>query len=86
MERDVHLLVLYLRYATAAPALVGHVRTAIGIDMTRTLSCFLGESRFNLSHVDSRVRVYRRKGERFALVCVRQHDRFSSGVLWFGAG
>ena len=47
---------------------------------------FSDESRFNLSHADGRVRVYRRKGERFAPVCVRQHDRFGGGgvMVWGG--
>jgi hypothetical protein len=46
------------------------VRTVTGGDVTGTLSCC-----YNLSHADSRVRIYRQKGERFAPVCVRQHDR-----------
>jgi len=47
---------------------------------------FSDESRYNLSHADGRARVYRRQGERFAPVCVRQHDRFGGGgvMVWGG--
>ncbi len=47
---------------------------------------FSDESRYNLSHVDGRHRVYRRKGERFADACVRQRDRFGGGgiMVWGG--
>ncbi len=40
---------------------------------------FSDESRFNLSHADGRHRVYRRKDERYAQVCVRESDRFGVG-------
>jgi len=42
------------------------------------------KSRYNLSHADGRARVYRRQGERFAPVCVRQYDRFGGGdvMVW----
>jgi hypothetical protein len=47
---------------------------------------FSDESRYNLSHADGRVRIYRQKGERFAPVCVRQHGRFRGGsvIVWGG--
>lgn len=47
---------------------------------------FSDESRYNLSHADGRVRVYRRKGERFAEACVRERDRFGGGgvMVWGG--
>lgn len=47
---------------------------------------FTDESRFNLSHGDGRVRVYRRRGERFADACVLQRNRFGGGsvMIWGG--
>lgn len=47
---------------------------------------FTDESRFNLSHHDGRVRVYRRRGERFADACVLQRNRFGGGsvMVWGG--
>ena len=47
---------------------------------------FSDESRFNLSTADGRKRVYRRQGERFASVCIREHDRFGGGgvMVWGG--
>ena len=44
------------------------------------------ECRFNLSHVDGRGRVYRRKRERFADACVIERDCFGGGSLlvWCG--
>jgi len=61
------------------PVLDGHVRTVTGGDMTGIP--FSDESLYNFSHADGRARVYRRQGERFAPVCVRQHDRFSGGCV-----
>ena len=43
--------------------------------------CFSDESRFNLKFNDGRIRVYRRQGERFADVNVREHDRFGGGSV-----
>ena len=37
---------------------------------------FSDESRFNLSHHDCRIRVFRRRGERFADNCLIERDRF----------
>ena len=47
---------------------------------------FSDESRFNLSTCDGRVRVFRRKGERFAPNCLSQRDRFGGGsvMVWGG--
>lgn len=49
---------------------------------------FTDESRFNLSHADGRVRVYRRRGERFADACVLQRNRFGGGsvMVWVNYG
>lgn len=47
---------------------------------------FSDESRFMLQHRDGRVRVYRRKNERFANNCVIEVDRFGGGsVMMWGA-
>ena len=47
---------------------------------------FTDESRFCLSHGDGRVRVWRRRGERFADACVIQQDRWGGGsvMVWGG--
>ena len=49
---------------------------------------FSDECRFNLSHAGGRERVYRRRGERFADVCVIERDRFGAGsisvLVWDG--
>ena len=47
---------------------------------------FSDESRFRVSHADGRVRVYRRRNERFAQCCVRERDRFGGGsvMVWGG--
>ena len=45
---------------------------------------FSDESRFNLSHYDGRIRVFRRRGERFADNCLIESDRFGGGsvMVW----
>lgn len=47
---------------------------------------FSDQSRLNLSHADGRLRVFRRKGERFSDACVIEGDRFGGcGVMvWCG--
>ena len=47
---------------------------------------FTDESRFSIQFNDGRVRVYRRPGERFADVNVRQRHRFGGGSVmgWGG--
>ena len=47
---------------------------------------FSYESRFNISHHNGRIRVFRRKGERFADNCLIQRDRFGGGsvMVWGG--
>lgn len=42
---------------------------------------FSDESRFRLRFADGRERVYRRRGERHAQVCVREVDRFGGGSM-----
>ena len=46
---------------------------------------FSDESRFNLSIADGRVRVYRRRHERYANNCVQEYDRFGGGGVMVGA-
>ena len=45
---------------------------------------FSDESSFNLSHDDGRIRVFRRRGERFADNCLIERDRFGGGsvMVW----
>ena len=47
---------------------------------------FSDESRFNLSHHDGRIPVFRRRGERFADNCRIERDRFGGGsvMVWGG--
>ena len=47
---------------------------------------FSDESRFNLSHHDGRIQVFRRGGERFADNCLIERDRFGGGsvMIWGG--
>ena len=47
---------------------------------------FSDESRFNLSHHDGGIRIFRRRGERFADNCLIQMDRFGCGsvMIWGG--
>lgn len=47
---------------------------------------FTDESRFTVSFADGRVRVYRRRHERFAQCCVQERDRFGGGSLMVWAG
>ena len=54
------------------------------VDLNNVL--FSDEARFNLSHADGRIRVYRRTGERYVSCCVIQRDRFGGGsvMVWGG--
>ena len=47
---------------------------------------FSDESRFNLSHHDGGIRVFRRRGKRFADNCLTERDRFGGGsvMVWGG--
>ena len=47
---------------------------------------FSDESRFRLMHADGRIRVYRRRGERYADACVNQVDGHNRGsvMIWGG--
>ena len=47
---------------------------------------FSDESWFNLSHHDGRIRVFRRRGKRFAGNCLIERDRFGGGrvMVWGG--
>ena len=47
---------------------------------------FTDESRFNLSFAGGRIRVFRRRGERFADNCLLERDRFGGGsvMVWGG--
>ena len=42
---------------------------------------FSDESRFNLSHHDGRIRVFRRRGERFANNCLIERDQCGGGIV-----
>ena len=47
---------------------------------------FTDESRFCVDFTDRRARVWRMPNERFAPVCVAEHDRFGGGSVMVGAG
>ena len=42
------------------------------------------ESRFTLNFLDGRNHVHRLRGERFALYCLQEHDRYGGGSVWYG--
>ena len=58
----------------------------VGGDSSGLGVLFSDESRFNLSHHDGRIRVFRRRGERFADNCLIERDRFGGGsvMVWGG--
>ena len=45
---------------------------------------FSNESRFNLSHHDGRIRVFRRRGERLLIIVSLRGTDLDVGVLWYG--
>ena len=45
---------------------------------------FTDESRFCVDFTDRRARVWRMPNERFAPVCVAEHNRFGGAQSWFG--
>ena len=45
---------------------------------------FTDESRFCVDFTDRRARVWRMPNERFAPVCVAEHDRLAGAQSWFG--
>ena len=47
---------------------------------------FSDESKFNLSHHNGRIQVFRRRGKRFADNCLIERDRFGGGsvMVWGG--
>ena len=47
---------------------------------------FSDESRFNLSHHGGRIRVFRRRGERFADNCLIERDRYGDGSVMVSGG
>ena len=47
---------------------------------------FTDESRFCVDFTDRRARVWRMPNERFAPVCVAEHDRFGGGLVMVWAG
>ena len=47
---------------------------------------FTDESRFNLSFADGRIRVFRRRGERFADKCLLERGRFGGGSVMVRGG
>jgi hypothetical protein len=47
---------------------------------------FTDESRFNLRRSDGRSRVYRRTGERYSDVCVRERGQYGGGSVMVWAG
>ena len=47
---------------------------------------FTDETRFNLERSDGRVRVYRRKGERYRNACILEKNRFGGGSVMIWAG
>ena len=72
-----------LQHVIGLPLCSWHNGISVGGDsMGRAL--FSDESRFNLSHHDGGIRVFRRRGERFADNCLIERDRFGGGsvLVW----
>ena len=72
-----------LQHVIGLPVCSGHNGISVGGDSS---VLFSDESRFNLSHHDGRIRVFRRRGERFADNCLIERDRFEGGsvMVWGG--
>ena len=68
-----------LQHVIELPVCSGHNGISAG---ARVL--FSDESRFNLGHHDGGIRVFRRRGERFADKCLIERDRFGGGsvMVW----
>ena len=64
----------------------GPIDTSTGQGKTGGRFFFSDESRFALSSSDGRIRVYRRRNERYADCCVLQQDRFGGGSVMVWAG
>ena len=64
----------------------GHNGISVGGDSTGLRFYFFDEFRFNLSHHDVRIRVFRRRGERFADNCLIERDRFGGGSVMVSGG
>lgn len=47
---------------------------------------FTDETRFNLRRSDGRLRVYRRRGERYSAPCVKEKGQFGGGPVMIWAG
>ena len=73
-----------LQHVIGLPVCNGHNGISVGGD--RSGLGFYDESRFNLSHHDGRIRVFRRRWERFVYNSLIERDRFGGGsvMVWGG--
>ena len=74
-----------LQHVIGLPVCVGTTAFPLGRQQCARV-LFSDESRFNLSHYDGRIQVFRRRGERFADYCLIERDRFGGGsvIVWSG--
>ena len=68
-----------LQHVIGLPVCSGHNSISVGGDSSGALVLFSEGSRFNLSHHDGRIRVFKRIGERFADNCLIERDQFRGG-------
>ena len=75
-----------LQHVIGLPVCCGHNGISVGGRQQWTRVLFSDESRFNLTHHDGGIRVFRRRGERFADNCLIERDRFGDGsvTVWSG--
>ena len=68
------------------PVCSGHNCISVGGRQQWARALFSDESRFNLSHHVGRIRVFRRRWERFADNCLIERDQFGGGsiMVWGG--
>ena len=75
-----------LQHVIGLPICSGQNGISVGGDSSWARVLLSDESRFNLSHHDARIRVFRRRGGRFADNCLIERDRFGGGsvMVWGG--
>ena len=75
-----------LQHVIGLPVCSGHNGILVGGRQQWAKVLFSDESRFNLSHHDGGIRVFRRRGKHFADNCLTERGRFGGGsvMVWGG--
>ena len=75
-----------LQHVIELPVCSGHNGISVRGDSSELGVLFSDESRFDLSHHDGGIRVFRRRGQRFADNCLIERDRYGGGsvMVWGG--